>query len=77
MYRKADLGRSATEAHLERQYGNQYVSTRFERQRLNEEVQHPLFGYKSTYRRCNELQSRLLAKDLTGEIDAYPPLRIR
>ncbi len=46
-------------------------------ERLNEEVQHPLFGYKTTYRRCIELQARLLAKYLTGEIDAYPPLRIR
>src|SRR5450755_994323 len=50
--------------------------TRFE-ERLNEEVQHPLFGYKTTYRRCIELQARLLGKHLTGEIDAYPPLRIR
>jgi CRISP-associated protein Cas1 len=50
--------------------------TKFE-ERLNEEVQHPLFGYKSTYQHCIELQSRLLAKYLTGEIDAYPPLRIR
>jgi len=46
-------------------------------ERLNEEVQHPLFGYKSTYQHCIELQTRLLAKYLTGEIDAYPPLRIR
>jgi len=46
-------------------------------ERLSEEVQHPLFGYKTTYRRCLELQTRLLAKYLTGEIDAYPPLRIR
>jgi CRISPR-associated protein Cas1 len=46
-------------------------------ERLNEEVQHPLFGYKTTYRRCIELQARLLAKYVTGEIDAYPPLRIR
>lgn len=50
--------------------------TKFE-ERLNEEVHHPLFGYKSTYRRCIELQTRLLAKSLTGEIDVYPPLRIR
>lgn len=50
--------------------------SRFE-ERLNEEVQHPLFDYKTTYRRCIELQTRLLAKHLTGEIDAYPPLRIR
>jgi CRISP-associated protein Cas1 len=50
--------------------------TKFE-ERLNEEVQHPLFGYTTTYLRCIELQARLLAKHLTGEIDAYPPLRIR
>ena len=46
-------------------------------ERLNEEIQHPIFGYRSTYRRCIELQARLLGKYLTGEIDAYPPLRIR
>lgn len=46
-------------------------------ERLNEEIQHPTFGYKTTYRRCIELQTRLLGKYLTGEIDAYPPLRIR
>ena len=50
--------------------------TRLE-ERLSEEVQHPLFGYKTSYRRCIELQTRLLAKYLTGEIDSYPPLRIR
>ena len=43
-------------------------------ERLNEEVTHPLFGYQVTYRRCLELQVRLLAKVLTGEIDEYPPL---
>jgi CRISPR-associated protein Cas1 len=50
--------------------------TKFE-ERLNEDMQHPLFEYKTTYRRCIELQARLLAKHLTGEIEAYPPLRIR
>lgn len=50
--------------------------TRFE-ERLNEEVHHPIFGYTTTYRRCLELQARLLAKHLTGEIDTYPPFRIR
>jgi CRISPR-associated protein Cas1 len=50
--------------------------TKFE-ERLNEEVTHPLFGYKVTYRRCLELQVRLLAKTLTGEIDEYPPLLVR
>jgi CRISPR-associated protein Cas1 len=50
--------------------------TQFE-ERLSEEVQHPLFGYKTTYRRCLELQARLLAKTLTGEIDKYPPFLVK
>ena len=46
-------------------------------ERLNEEVSHPIFAYKTTYRRCLELQVRLLAKFLTGEIDEYPPFLAR
>lgn len=46
-------------------------------ERLNEEIIHPLFGYKATYHRCLELQARLLAKTLTGEIDEYPPLFVK
>lgn len=49
---------------------------RFE-ERLNTNVEHPTFGYKATYRRCLELQTRLLAKALTGEIPAYPPFIAR
>lgn len=45
---------------------------RFE-ERLNEEITHPVFGYKVKYRRCIELQARLVAKYLTGEIEEYPP----
>jgi len=50
--------------------------TKFE-ERLNEEVIHPIFGYKATYRRCIELQARLVAKFLTGEIDEYPPFLVK
>jgi CRISPR-associated protein Cas1 len=50
--------------------------TRFE-ERLNEEVIHPVFGYKVKYRRCLELQARLIAKFLTGEIEEYPPFTVR
>ena len=46
-------------------------------ERLNTEVEHPRFGYKATYRRCLELQARLLAKTLKGEIPAYPPFVAR
>ncbi len=31
-------------------------------------ITHPLFDYKVSYRRALELQARLLAKTLTGEI---------
>lgn len=45
--------------------------------RLNTQIQHPIFRYKATYRRCLELQARLLAKFLTGEIPMYPPFQVR
>jgi CRISPR-associated protein Cas1 len=45
---------------------------RFE-ERMNEEITHPIFQYRVTYRRCIELQARLLAKCLTNEIEEYPP----
>jgi CRISPR-associated protein Cas1 len=50
--------------------------TKFE-ERLNEEINHPLFSYKVTYRRCIELQVRLLAKFVTGEIEEYAPFFIK
>jgi CRISPR-associated protein Cas1 len=50
--------------------------TAFE-ERLNEEITHPIFDYKTNYRRCIELQVRLLGKCLTGEIKSYPPFFTR
>jgi CRISPR-associated protein Cas1 len=41
--------------------------------RMATEVRHPIFGYKVSYRRVLEIQSRLLARHLFGEIAAYPP----
>ena len=38
--------------------------------RKNETITHPVFKYKLTFRRAMELQVRLLAKYLTGEIEA-------
>jgi CRISP-associated protein Cas1 len=46
-------------------------------ERLSEEIEHPIFGYRTSYRRCIELQARLLAKYLTGEIEEYPPFLLR
>ena len=45
--------------------------------RKNETITHPVFKYKLTYRRAMELQVRLLAKCLTGEIQQYTPLTIK
>ncbi len=45
--------------------------------RKNETITHPLFKYKLTFRRAMELQVRLLAKYLTGEIEQYTPLTVR
>ena len=50
--------------------------TKFE-ERLNTQIRHPTFGYKATYRKCLELQVRLLAKALTGEIPEYVPFVVR
>jgi CRISPR-associated protein Cas1 len=33
---------------------------------------HPIFGYRISYRRILEVQSRLLARAVTGELDSYP-----
>lgn len=48
----------------------------FER-RLAQEVTHPLFGYRVDYRRLFELQARLLARYLAGEIAHYPEFTTR
>lgn len=46
-------------------------------ERMQEVVQHPLFGYRVPYRRCIELQARLLSKTLTGEVETYIPFLVR
>ncbi|MCL4778516.1 MAG: CRISPR-associated endonuclease Cas1 [Gammaproteobacteria bacterium] len=48
----------------------------FER-RLSHEITHPLFGYKLSYRRLLELQARLLARHLLGELADYPDFTTR
>lgn len=48
----------------------------FER-RLSHEVTHPVFGYRLSYRRVLELQARLLARHLLGEIPEYPNFTTR
>lgn len=46
-------------------------------QRLSATIVHPVFDYQVSYRRALELQARLLAKALTGEIEQYVPFMTR
>ena len=39
--------------------------------RMDTLVTHPIFGYRVSYRRLLEVQARLLAKVLEGELDDY------
>ncbi len=50
--------------------------TAYER-RLDQEVTHPLFGYRVSMRRLLEVQARLLARHLAGEIEDYPHYLVR
>ena len=43
----------------------------FER-RMDQETTHPVFGYRVSMRRMIEIQARLLARHLQGEISPYP-----
>ena len=45
--------------------------------RLDQEATHPVFGYRVSMRRLLEVQARLLARHLAGEIDDYPHYLVR
>ena len=45
--------------------------------RLAVVVTHPLFGYRVAYRRVLEMQCRLLARHLLGELPEYPGFKTR
>ena len=46
-------------------------------QRMDTLVTHPTFGYRVNYRRMLEIQTRLLARLLTGELRVYPVFTTR
>ena len=56
--------------------GGRTVLRAWER-RMTTTVRHPVFGYSVSYRRAVELQARILAAHLTGELPAYEPLVTR
>ncbi|MCX5746575.1 MAG: CRISPR-associated endonuclease Cas1 [Proteobacteria bacterium] len=45
--------------------------------RMDELATHPVFGYRISYRRIIEVQIRLLARHLSGELAEYPPFATR
>jgi CRISPR-associated protein Cas1 len=56
--------------------GRRAVIAAYER-RMNHTIKHPVFGYQVTYRRALDVQARILAAHLTGEIPAYTPFTTR
>jgi CRISP-associated protein Cas1 len=56
--------------------GRKTVIRAWER-RMGAEVRHPKFGYEVSYRRAVEVQARILAARLLGELPSYEPLVTR
>ncbi len=56
--------------------GRRQFIAAFER-RLSQEVTHPIFRYRISYRRLFEVQARLLVRHLAGEIPKYPQFTTR
>ena len=46
-------------------------------QRMDTLVTHPIFGYRVSYRRMLEIQTRLLARVVAGELSTYPVFTTR
>ena len=56
--------------------GRKAVLRAYER-RLREEIRHPLFGYRVTWRRVMEVQARVMARWVLGEASSYVPMVTR
>lgn len=70
-----DFIRAAGGVNLTNDGRKRFIAT-FER-RMSQEVTHPLLGYRLSYRRLLEVQGRLLARHLLGELDHLPPFMPR
>jgi CRISPR-associated protein Cas1 len=68
--RPTDFVRAAGSCNLTDSGRKRFISV-FER-RMQQEVTHSIFKYRISYRRLLEVQSRLLIRYLSGEIDEYP-----
>jgi CRISP-associated protein Cas1 len=56
--------------------GRRSVIRAYER-RMSHEIKHPIFEYRVSYRRAIDVQARLLAAHLVGEVEDYTPFMTR
>jgi len=73
--RPSDFISAAGSVNLTNDGRKRFIAT-YER-RLSQEITHPLFGYKVSYRRLLEIQARLLARFLSGELLEFPQFTTR
>jgi CRISPR-associated exonuclease Cas4/CRISPR-associated protein Cas1 len=73
---KADAFLSAGPAVNLKPHARRAFIAAYER-RLQQEVTHPVFGHRVSMRRLLEVQARLLARYLEGEIEEYPHYLVR
>ena len=73
--RPSDFISAAGSVNLTTDGRKRFIGT-YER-RLSQEITHPLFGYKISYRRLFEVQARLLARFLLGELIEFPQFTTR
>jgi CRISPR-associated endonuclease Cas1/CRISPR-associated protein Cas4 len=73
--RSADFISAGGSVNLTPDGRKRFIAT-FER-RLDQEITHPLFGYRVNYRRLFEVQARLLGRFLLGEIMEFPQFTTR
>jgi CRISP-associated protein Cas1 len=73
--RPSDFVSAAGSVNLSPSGRKRFIAT-FER-RLDQKVTHPIFGYRISYQRLLEVQARLLARFLLGEIREYPNFTTR
>ncbi|MDZ3836909.1 MAG: CRISPR-associated endonuclease Cas1 [Rhodospirillales bacterium] len=70
-----DFVRAASSVALRPDGRKRFIAT-FER-RLSQEMTHPIFQYRASYRRVIELQARLLGRHLLGELAEFPQVVTR
>jgi len=73
--RPSDFISAAGSVNLAPEGRKRFIGT-FER-RMSQEVTHPVFGYRISYRRLLELEARLLGRNLLGDILEYPGFTTR